>query len=338
MNCLLKSQARAQRVFGIVMFVVFIVAIALSGCSSKRAPSDAPGDYPTQPINIIVGFAAGAGSDQWARSIASAAEKTLGIPVEVTNIVGDGGKAALREFLSAPADGYTLLSVIDIYAAAYASGELDINPAEDLVPLLVGNIAVSQIYIAPDDGRFTTWDEVVAYAKENPNLTVASVGAPLDLEDLGIMSLEQTFAVDLERVIIEDAEERFTAAVTGMTDLLIEQPGDVKELVASGELQPILTLWNERIKGSEDVPAVTELDADFAPLLRFRGLAAHNGVPQARLDFLRAALREAFNSDEFQADLRERSLDVVTYPEDAVAAIREQVEMYEALNQNLKTD
>lgn len=152
------------------------------------------------------------------------------------------------------------------------------------------------------------------------------------------MSLEQTFAVSLERVIIEGAEERFAAPVTGMTDLLIEQPGGVREWVASGELRPILTLWNERSKGSADVPAVTELNADFAPLLRFRGLAAHNGVPQARLDCLRAALREAFNSREFQAGLRERSLDVVAYPEDAVALIREQIEIYEALNQNLQAD
>lgn len=338
MNCFVESQARARQAFGILMFVVCIVAVVLSGCRPKGVTPDAPADFPTQPINIIVGFSAGGGSDQWARSIASPAERTLGTPVEVSNIVGDGGQVALREFLSAPADGYTLLSIMDVYVAEYASSESDINPAEDLVPLLVGNLTVSQIYIAPNDGRFATWGEVAAYAKENPGLTVASLGAPLDLEDLSIMSLERTFGVDLERVIIEGAEERFTAPVTGMTDLLIEQPGDVREWVASGELRPVLTLWDERIKGSEDVPAVTELDADFAPLIRLRGLAAHTRVPQARLDFLRAALREAFNSHEFQAGLRERSLDIVAYPEDAVALIREQIETYEALNQNLGAD
>lgn len=338
MNHLLKLQARARRVFGIVMIVPFVVAIALSGCTINAVPTDTPADFPTQPIKIIVGFAVGGGSDQWARSIASAAEQTLGVPVEVTNIVGDGGMAALPEFLAAPADGYTLLSILDIYVADYASGQSDINPAEDMMPLLVGNLAVSQMFIAAGDERFATWDEVVAYAQANPGLTVASVGAPLDLEDMSIRHLEQTFAVDFERVMIEDAEARFTAPVTGMTDLLIEQASDVTELVASGDLQPVLTLWNERIEGSEDVPAVTELDADFTSLLRFRGLAAHIGVPQARLDFLRTALREAFNSDEFQADLRERSLNVVAYPDDAVAAVEEQVELYEALNQNLNTD
>jgi hypothetical protein len=45
---------------------------------------------------------------------------------------------------------------MDVYVAEYSSGESDINPAEDLVPLLAGNLAVSQIYVAPGDGRFTT--------------------------------------------------------------------------------------------------------------------------------------------------------------------------------------
>jgi len=335
MNCILKLQARITCIFSIVMTVMFMTVIALSGCSTDKALTDAPADFPAQPITIIVGFAAGGGSDQWVRSIAGPAEKTLGVSVNVTNIAGDGGLAAFPDFLAAPADGYTLLSILDIYAATYSSGQLETNPAEDLVPLLVGNIAVSQIYIAPDDGRFSTWAEVTAYAKENPGLKVASVGAPLDLEDLSIRSLEQAFAVDLERVIIEDPDDRFTAPVTGMADLLIEQASDVGDLVASGDLLPVLTLWNERIKGSEAVPAVTELDADFAPLLRFRGLVAHKGTPQEHLDFLRSALREAFNSDEFQKNLRERSLDVVPYPEDAGAAVREQVEIYEALNRDL---
>jgi tripartite-type tricarboxylate transporter receptor subunit TctC len=63
------------------MFVAFIVAIFLTGCTLKGVTPDAPADFPTQPINIIVGFSSGGGSDQWVRSIASAAERTLGTPV-----------------------------------------------------------------------------------------------------------------------------------------------------------------------------------------------------------------------------------------------------------------
>jgi tripartite-type tricarboxylate transporter receptor subunit TctC len=325
----LNSPTSPARVRAAVSSVVFIGLIAASGCGPHDVPPDGLDAFPSKSVNIIVGFAAGGGSDQWARSIAGAAEDTLGVPVEVTNIPGDGGLAAFPEFLAAPPDGYTLLSIVDIYAAAYAAGESDVNPAEDVVPLLVGNIAVSQIYIDPDDDRFTTWDEVLTYAEQNSGLTVASEGVPLDLEDLSIRGLERAFALDLERVIIQDADERFTAPLTGATDLLIEQSSDVTELVASGELLPVLTLWNERIDGSEDIPAVTELDPDFTSLLRFRGLATHTGVPEGRLDVLKVALNQAFNSSEFQTVLQERSLDVVPYPEDAAAAVQEQVQIYE---------
>ena len=272
-----------------------------------------------------------------ARSIASTAEAVLGVPVTVTNQPGNGGLDALNDYLGASDDGHTLLSIIDVYAAAYANGETGINPAEDLIPLLVGNLSVSQIYISSDEQRFSTWDEVVAYDQSAAALTIASAGAPLDLEGLSILGLEQDFEVDLERVLIQGTEARFDAPIIGTTDLLIEQPSDVKELVDNGELVPILTLANERISSSEDVPTAIEKGAEFAPLLRIRGLAAHEGIPIDRLAYLKAALKEAFNSDEFQANLRERSLDQVTYPTDAVAAFSEQVETYAQLYLTLST-
>ena len=349
MNIAKRFRRAGRRIHIIVPVLVLGVVLAASACGGEDSTSTPisstdslaqlkPADFPTNPINIIVGYAAGGGSDQWARSIARAAEKTLGVPVTVTNIVGDVGLDAVRDFLSTPADGHTLLSIIDIYAAAFARGEIEVDPAEDLVPLLVGNVAVSQIYIAPDDERYSSWDEVVTYAKENPGLRVPSAGTPLDLEGVSIVSLEQAFDVDLERVFIAETEERFTAPVTGAADILIEQASDVKALVNAGELKPILTLWNEPIKGSKDVPTAKDKGAEFIPLLRLRGLATHRGVPQERIDYLKAALREAFNSEEFQKDLRERSLDLVSYPEDAAAAFREQVETYQQLYETLNSD
>ena len=131
-------------------------------------------------MTIVVGYAPGGGSDLWARSIAGAASEVLGVPVTVTNIVGEGGLDALDAFMDMPADGCTLMSIVDVYASAFAEGLTAIDPATDITPLIVGNIVVSQMYIAPDDPRYSSWDEVVAYARRNPSLRVASAGAPRD--------------------------------------------------------------------------------------------------------------------------------------------------------------
>jgi len=306
-------------------FVVFTLATVVAGCSSQEVD-----DYPARPITLYVGFAEGGGSDQWARSIASAAERTLGVNINVTNVVGNGGLNALDEYITQPADGYSLVSIVDIYAAAYAKRETEINPAEDVIPLLVGNMVISQMYIAADDPRFSTWQEVVTYAQNNPGMTVASAGVELDMEGVSILGLENAFGIDLEREIIDNTNDRFSAPISGTTDLLIEQVSDVQEMIANGELLPVLTLWNTRPTGHEDVLAVTELAPDYQSLVRMRGLAAHADVIPERLEILREALRDAFNSRGFQADLEDRSLDLIPYPEDAVSAFRDQITTYES--------
>ena len=85
---------------------------------------------------------------------------------------------------------------------------------------------------------------------------------------------------------------------------------------------------DDRIKGFENVPTAKEKGADFAPLMRIRGLAAPKGTPQERIAYLREAFQSAFNSAGFQEHLRENSLDLVPYPDDPVATINEQVEIY----------
>ena len=87
--------------------------------------------------------------------------------------------------------------------------------AEDWVPILIGNVAISQIYIRPEDQRYSNWDELVAYAKDSPRLKVASVGTPLDLEGLSIAGLERAFGVQFQQVPYDRAAERNASLMVG---------------------------------------------------------------------------------------------------------------------------
>jgi tripartite-type tricarboxylate transporter receptor subunit TctC len=149
------------------------------------------------------------------------------------------------------------------------------------------------------------------------------------MEGISIAHLADAFSVDLERQIVEGSMDRFTAPLTGLTDLLLEQSSDVVEMVQNGDLLPVLTLWSSRPQAFADVPAVTELAPGFQPLVRMRGLAAHPEVPANRLAFMRSALLEAFNSTDYQAFLAANALDLVAYPTDPVAAFQAQVQIYQ---------
>lgn len=282
--------------------------------------------FPSRPVTIITGWLGG--SEQFLNTIAPEASKALGVPVNIVNRVGNNGMEAVRAFESVPADGYTLLLILDFDAARFAQGKMAINPAEDWAPILIGNLAITQIYIRSDDPRYSTWDELTAYAREHTGLKLATIADPLSLEGLSATSLEQAFGIIFEPVPFESAPQRNASFLTGETDLLIDQPGDVKQYIDAGQYKPVLTLWNERARGFEDVPTAKEKGAGFTPLLRLRGLVAPGGTPPDVIEALRTALQAAFNSATFQQYLKENALDLTPYPVDPAATIREQVELY----------
>src|SRR5450759_3404803 len=96
-----------------------LTALAASTITSASAQED-PAKYPTRPIHIIVGFAAGGGNDIIARIFGQKLSESLGQPVIVENKPGGGAIVATEFVAKSPPDGYTLLMS--------ASG-LSINPA-----------------------------------------------------------------------------------------------------------------------------------------------------------------------------------------------------------------
>src|SRR5476649_361561 len=96
-----------------------LVALARAAIAPATAQED-PAKYPTRPIHIIVGFAAGGGNDIIARIFGQKLSEGFGQPVIVENKPGGGAIIATEFVAKAPPDGYTLLMS--------ASG-LSINPA-----------------------------------------------------------------------------------------------------------------------------------------------------------------------------------------------------------------
>jgi len=198
-----------------------------------------------------------------------------------------------------------------------------------------GGIAPSQVYIRSNDPRFSTWEEVVAYAPDHGGLIFGYGAGPLDLEGLTIRNLERAVGVRFHSVAADDGRERYGSILEGRTDLLIEQPGDVRALLESGQIKPILTLWSERIRGFESVPTHYEMGADFTPLLRIRSLAVHRDTPPDRLTVLRRAFQAAFNSEGFQRYLRDDWLDLVRGPLDPIALLAQEIETYRHLSPSI---
>jgi len=273
--------------------------LALMAVSVTAIAQEKPADFPERPLTMIVPYGAGGGSDQLSRAMAAAMEPTLGQPIQVVNKPGGGGMAAVPDFMTAPADGYTILESIDDAVTNFVAGKLKEHPGENWEPLCMAQITFSQIYIRPNDERFSDWESFLAYAKEN-DASLANLGNAGSMERINMKKLQDALGFETNQIAFDKPAERYAALIGEQVDALFEQPGDVRNFLDAGQMVPILTIYPERPDAFAEVPTHLDSGADFEALLRFRGFYAHPDVPEDRKRFLEAACKTGFDSADFQ--------------------------------------
>ena len=311
----------------------------VSFSATADALPDKPAGFGNRPLTIIVPFGAGGGSDQLSRAMAKAMEEEAGLTFQVVNKPGGGGTAALPDFMLAPTDGFTVLQHIDNAISAYAAGDIRENPAEDWIPLCMTQITFSQIYIRPDDDRFSDWESFLAYAKANPGqVTMANMGKVGSMELVVMQQLSEALDLDIKQIAFDKPAERYGALIGGHVDVLFEQPGDVRNFLDSGQMKPILSFLDERPEAFADAPTHREVGADFEALTRFRGFYVRKGVPQDRIDYLAAACAAAFNNPDYAAFNESKYMHIIDSfrdTEGSIELINGAVETYRAMYERL---
>lgn len=289
-----------------------VAAAAVTFGAFGAMAQEKPENFPERPLRIIVPYGEGGGSDQLSRAMAEALQQVIDTPVQVVNKPGGGGLAALPDFMAAPKDGYTILESIDAAVTNYASQKMDMHPAEDWWPLAITQITFNQLYIRPDDDRFSNFEEFVAYAKDNPGeLTIANVGNKGSMERVNMLLLQRELGFETKQIAFDKPSERYANVIGGQIDALFEQPGDVKQFLEADKLKPILTFFDERPDAFSEVPTTADVGADFTPLLRFRGFWTHPDVPDARKRYLEAKIKDAWNTEGFQEFNRSKFMHLV---------------------------
>jgi tripartite-type tricarboxylate transporter receptor subunit TctC len=134
-------------------------------------------NYPTHPVRIVVGFAAGSTSDILARLMGQWLSERLNQQFVVENRPGAGGNVGAETVVKAAPDGYTLLMVPPAVAANDALYEhLNFNFIRDAAPV-AGVVRVPNVVEVNPSVPVKTVPELIAYAKANPRaLSFASAG------------------------------------------------------------------------------------------------------------------------------------------------------------------
>ncbi len=275
--------------------VAFFGALAAAAVAAQEK-------YPERPVEFIVPWGAGGGADQLARKLARLLEPELKISMPVLNVPGATGSTGMTKLLSAPADGYSIsVYIADTHALlATSKPRWDVSDFEPLGIMIRQPSALFVKYDSP----FKTWADVVKAAKANPGkLKVAILGFG-SVDDMALKYMEGK-GIKFNGVPYAKPGERYTAILGGHTDLLYEQPGDVRSFLDSKQMRAILIFNQERVLPEfADIPSSKEVGLQIY-LPQFRSIVARSGTDPQRIKTLSDAVAKAAADPEYYGFLKE---------------------------------
>lgn len=252
---------------------------ALAAMSATAAcPVLAQGSaYPSRPIELIVPFAAGGGTDVLARAFAEAARKHLPQNLVILNKSGASGAVGWADLVSAKPDGYRL-AVITVELTMIPHLGLAKFTADDMTPVARLNADPATIAVRADS-PFTTIEAFLAAARKQPDSIRVGNAGPGSLGHLSAAALEDKAGVRFNHVPFRGANPAVLDLLGGHIEAVAVTPVEVATYVAAGKIRPLAVMSEQRIKaGWENVPTLKERNVDLV-IHGWRGIAAPKGTP-----------------------------------------------------------
>ncbi|MDG4648441.1 tripartite tricarboxylate transporter substrate binding protein [Roseibacterium sp. SDUM158017] len=263
-------------------------------------------EYPSQPVEFIVPWGPGGGSDTLMRIVANNVTPYLGAEMPVINIPGVGGTVGLTEASRRAADGYTISQVHEGLLAATATGLTELA-WDDFEPIALLT-ASPQYLVASADQPFDTMEGLVEYAQANPG--ELTIGVTLGgVPHLHAAMIAEAYDIEWRYVGYEGTGERIRALVGGNLDLAIGDISSSLQFVENGDLVFLATGATERLPQTPDVPTFMELGADL-DLSITRGIVMPKGAPEEAQATLEAALAELSADPTYVEQINNAGADV----------------------------
>jgi tripartite-type tricarboxylate transporter receptor subunit TctC len=282
-------------------------AAALLAAPSVLRAQDA---YPSRPIELYVGFAAGGGTDITARTLASYLEKELGGSVIVVNNPGASGELALAQVARAQPDGYKL-AMTNMPGLVTLPIERKTQFKLDDFHLLANLVSDPSAFSVAAKSPIRSLADLVAAAKAKPgHLSYGSTGPGTD-DHLALVLFEKASGVSLNHVPFRGAGPLGSAILGEHVDIAGLNVG---EAVPQGaNLRILAQAGASRSRFAPDVPTFRELGFEIE-MGSERGLVAPKGLAAVVANKLEDAVGRVFKNREFLGKIEQQFTEAMYSP------------------------
>jgi tripartite-type tricarboxylate transporter receptor subunit TctC len=277
-----------------ILVVVALLALSLAAAGASAA------DYPRKPINVLIGFAPGGGSDVMLSMVRPLLEKNLKTTLIPVYKPGAGSDIALTELAGSKGDGYT--TVIS------CTPQVPINPLVRQTQYKMTDLALAAnvvtdpgIFVVRAESPYKTVADFVKAAKEQPGkLSLGVSSAPGD-DWFAIHMFQEVAKVEANIVTFSGDGPSWQAALAGHTEGSFNNLSIVYSQVKAGKLRALALMADKRTPYLPDVPTFKELGFNFTSGSS-RGFSFPKDTPKPLLATFATAVKQVMDSAEFKAN------------------------------------
>jgi tripartite-type tricarboxylate transporter receptor subunit TctC len=313
------------------MLAMPLALLAGSAGSAQKARAQA---YPGRPVRLLVPYAAGQGSDIFARRFADYFHKQLGQAFVVENRAGAGGNIGTAAAARMEPDGYSLLWGTNGTHAGnefiYAS--LGFDPVKDFEPI-AGVLRFGMVLGIAKNGPHRSVGDLVAAARAKPGQV--SVGCPSTTARVVLQMIRDATGVDLLPVPYNGSAQALTGLLRNDVQASVDTVTAVLGPIRQGQMTGIAISTDRRSESVADVPTLKESGVDVA-LEAWNALYGPRGTPAAVIQVLNRTVNQGLTDPAIRAAMVQDGADPLGgTPADLAALMRRDRGIWEPIVRRL---
>ncbi|WP_454744088.1 tripartite tricarboxylate transporter substrate binding protein [Cupriavidus necator] len=315
---------KALAVFG------FGACAAASGIQSALAAEA----YPVRPIELMVAYQAGGGTDNMARSIADAARNLLPQPIVVVNKPGASGSIGWAYVANGQPDGYRVAMITPELLVVPLLG-IGKTTHHDFQPVARFTDDPSSITVRAD-APWKTIEEFLAYAKSNPGKATVSNAGSGTIPHIAAAALGDKAKATFNHVPYQGSAPAIMGLLSGDVDATTVAYAELRQHVEAGKLKTLAVMADKRVATLPNAPTFKEKGLDLQYSV-WRGIALPKSAPPEVVAKLRETAKKVAENPAFKETVQKQNL-TMAYADmpDFSAAINRQSDNFKKLMPSLK--
>jgi tripartite-type tricarboxylate transporter receptor subunit TctC len=242
-------------------------------------------NYPNRTVRIVVPFPAGGPTDMLMRVVAQRMSEVWSQPVVIENQPGANTAIAAARVAKMPADGYTLLAVMDVTMVLnpITTKNLAYDPLKDFAPITLASKNTSLLSVRAEDGPKTV-KELIARAKAHPGKL--NYGAGIITTRLAGYLFNREAGLDVQYIPFNGSAPTVQGLLTGAVDYIVDGTATSLPLIQAGKLRALAKLNSRPLPTLPDVkPLAVEAGMPaLDDISTWIGLVAPAGTPHGIID------------------------------------------------------